>query len=147
MYPRTLIETEVKSDAEKHVFAACGTTSDDWEAYHSVGWMIRDHAEGADDGEIDFVLAIRTKAIICLEVKGGGLECRHGEWFRLIDGKQERIEDPFTQALDHRYASSASSTSSRLEAARRTSSSSRRSSFPTSRSTSSCSRPTRRPRS
>ena len=44
------------------------------------------------------------KAILCLEVKGGGLECKHGEWYRLVDGKRERMKDPFTQALDHRYA-------------------------------------------
>ena len=58
MYPRTLIEDEVESDAEKHVFAVLRDgLSDEWEAYHSASWMIRDPAEGALDGEIDFVLA------------------------------------------------------------------------------------------
>ena len=38
--------------------------------------------EGARDGEIDFVLCHPDKGILCLEVKGGGIECRHGEWFR-----------------------------------------------------------------
>ncbi len=57
MYPRTLIASEVKSDAEKRVFAALRDgLDDDWEAFHSVSWMMRDPAEGSADGEIDFVL-------------------------------------------------------------------------------------------
>ena len=59
--------------------------------------------QGSEDGEIDFVLAKVGEPIICLEVKGGGLECRHGEWFRLKDGGPERFRDPFAQALDHIY--------------------------------------------
>lgn len=104
MYPRTLLDGEVQSDGEKHVFAVLRDgLSDEWEAYHSASWMLRDPAEGALDGEIDFVLCHPEEAILCLEVKGGGIECRHGEWFRLIDGKRKRAEDPFKQALDHRY--------------------------------------------
>ena len=43
------------------------------------------------------------RGIVSLEVKGGGIECRHGEWFGIRAGKPERIRDPFAQALDHRY--------------------------------------------
>ena len=76
MYPQTLLDSELKSKAEGRVFDALRDGLDDaWEAFHSVGWMTRDHAEGANDGEIDFVLAHPESAIICLEVKGGGLEC------------------------------------------------------------------------
>ena len=104
MYPRTLDESEVKSKAELKVFDALrDQLDDDWEAYHSVSWMIRDPAEGARDGEIDFVLCHPERGILCLEVKGGGLECRHGNWFRLVGGKRESMKDPFTQALDHCY--------------------------------------------
>src|SRR6478672_11345074 len=105
MYPRTLIDDEVKSGGEKRVFAVLRDgLSDEWEAYHSASWMMRDPAEGARDGEIDFVLCHPEKGILCLEVKGGGIESRHGEWFRLKNGKHERMEDPFKQALDHRYS-------------------------------------------
>jgi hypothetical protein len=104
MYPRTLLAADVKSEAEKRVFDIIRDgLSDEWEAYHSASWMLRDPAEGAKDGEIDFVLCHPDKAIVCLEVKGGGLECRHGEWFRIKDGGRERMPDPFGQALDHRY--------------------------------------------
>ncbi len=104
LFPRTLIADQVKSKAEVKVFAALGEALDEeWDVYHSVSWMIRDHAQGSKDGEIDFVLCHPEWGIICLEVKGGGLECRHGEWFRVAGGGRERMKDPFVQALDHRY--------------------------------------------
>jgi hypothetical protein len=37
-------------------------------------------------------------------VKCGGVECRAGEGSTVRDGVRESILDPFTQALDHRYA-------------------------------------------
>jgi hypothetical protein len=105
MYPRTLIEDEVKSAGERRVFDALRDgLPDEWAAYHSVSWMMRDPGKGAIDGEIDFVLCHPEKAILCVEVKGGGLESRYGEWYRLVGGKKERMKDPFKQALDHRYA-------------------------------------------
>ena len=105
MYPRTLIDAEVESDGEKQVFAVLRDgLPDAWDAYHSASWMLRDPGEGALDGEIDFVLCHPDQGILCLEVKGGGIECRFGEWSRLIDGKRQRVKDPFKQALDHRYA-------------------------------------------
>src|SRR5262245_30611835 len=104
MYPRTLLEGAVESKGEKRVFGVLRDgLSDEWEAYHSVSWMLRDASEGALDGEIDFVLCHPEEAILCLEVKGGRIESRHGEWFRMVDGKRERAKDPFKQALDHRY--------------------------------------------
>jgi len=105
MYPRDLLESEVKSRGEIKVFEALRDgLSDEWEAYHSASWVVRDHAEGAKDGEIDFVLCHPDEGIVCLEVKGGGLECRYGEWYRLENGRRERMRDPFTQAIDHTWA-------------------------------------------
>src|SRR3954451_15517001 len=104
MYPRTLLDDEVKSGGEKRVFSALRDgLPDEWEAYHSVSWMMRDPGKGAIDGEIDFVLCHPDKAILCLEVKGGGIDSRHGEWSRVVDGNRKRVPDPFKQALDHRY--------------------------------------------
>jgi hypothetical protein len=104
MYPKTLVADE-QNPSEVKVFASLRDgLSDEWEVFHSVSWMIRDHAEGSKDGEIDFVLCHPDEGILCLEVKGSGIECRHGEWSRLADGKRERIKDPFKQALDHTYA-------------------------------------------
>src|SRR5204862_3469322 len=104
MFPRELLPAEVKSRGEMKTFEALRERlSDDWRAYHSVSWVARDDAEGAIDGEIDFVLCHPQQAILCLEVKGGSVECQHGSWYSVRDGKRERIRDPFDQALDHRY--------------------------------------------
>ena len=104
MYPRTLLAADVKSKAEEYVFEQLRDQLDDeWECFHSASWMIKDPEKGAEDGEADFVVAHPDKGIICLEVKGGGIECRHGEWFRIEKGGLERMKDPFAQALDHRY--------------------------------------------
>jgi hypothetical protein len=104
-YPRTLLEDDVKSPGETKLFNAMRDGLDDaWEVFHSVSWVRRDPGTGAHDGEIDFVLSHPERGIVCLEVKGGDLECRHGEWLRRTDGAWTRVKDPFTQVLDHRYA-------------------------------------------
>ena len=105
MYPRELLAGETKSRGEEKVFAALrdGLT-DEWEVFHSASWIARDEGSGALDGEIDFVLCHPDEGILCLEVKGGSVECRAGEWSTIRDGVRKRMKDPFTQALDHRYA-------------------------------------------
>jgi hypothetical protein len=105
-FPRTLLAADLKSDAERRVFEALrDQLSDEWSVFHSASVIYRDHAQGARDDEGDFVLCHPDHAIICLEVKGGGIECRHGEFHRLpAGGRRERMRDPFAQALDHRYA-------------------------------------------
>jgi Nuclease-related domain/UvrD-like helicase C-terminal domain/AAA domain len=105
MFPRRLLEDDVKSRAEIVVFRALeAALENDWDGFHSVGWIRRDPGVGAADGEIDFVLAHPSEGIVCLEVKSGDLECRHGEWLRRAPGGWERARDPFAQAVDHRYA-------------------------------------------
>jgi hypothetical protein len=104
MYPRELLAGEVKSRGEEKVFAALRDgLPDDWEAFHSGSWIATAGGAGALDGEIDFVLCHPDRGIVCLEVKGGSIECRQGEWSTVRDGVRERMKDPFTQALDHRY--------------------------------------------
>src|SRR4051794_39184335 len=105
MFPRRLLEDDVKSRGEITGFRALeAALDDDWDVFHSVSWIRRDRAMGAEDGEIDFVLSHPEEGIVCLEVKGGDIECRHGEWRRRTDDDWERVRDPFGQALDHRYA-------------------------------------------
>ncbi len=104
MYPPELLEGSVKSRAEIQVYEALrDDLPDEWEVFHSASFIVRDHATGADDDEVDFVLVHPDRAIVCLEVKGGAFECRDGEFFRRKDGKTERMRDPFEQALNHRY--------------------------------------------
>ena len=48
--------------------------------------------------------AIPTRAILCLEVKGGGDRVpRTASGSRSATASGQRMKDPFTQALDHRY--------------------------------------------
>ncbi|MGI8440110.1 MAG: NERD domain-containing protein [Thermoleophilaceae bacterium] len=105
MYPRRPLDDEFRTTSERKVFEAIESSlSDEWEAFHASSWILADAREGARDGEIDFVLCHPDKGILCLEVKGGGIECRHGEWYRVGPEGSERTKDPFTQALDHRHA-------------------------------------------
>lgn len=105
MYPRTLFEPDLKSAAEGKVFNALEAGLDgEWEVFHSAAWLVRDKSQGSSDGEIDFVIVHPERGVLCLEVKGGGIECRHGEWYGIHSGKRERIKDPFAQAVDHTYA-------------------------------------------
>src|SRR4051794_35582785 len=105
MYPPSL-GSDVKSAAEVKVFNSLQAGLDDgWEVFHSAGVMIRDPVKGAQDDEADFVLCHPEKGIVVLEVKGGGIECQHGAWYRLgRAGSRERISDPITQAQDHKYS-------------------------------------------
>ena len=107
MYPRSLLDADVKTDSERRVFEHLRDgLPDEWDAFHSASWIERDPVEGAQDGEIDFVLCHPQAGLLCLEVKGGGIESQHGVWYRTNrkGGGRKRIEDPFGQALDHRYA-------------------------------------------
>ena len=77
----TMIPARIDSDevsaAERRVFGLLendpGTT--DWTVLHSLG--IARRATGPY-GEIDFVIIIPAKGVICLEVKGGRLSCEEG---------------------------------------------------------------------
>ena len=106
MFPRTLLGDDATSPGEAKVFAALRDGLDDsWDAFHSVG-MLRSSADGgaARDAEIDFVLTHPEHGVVCLEVKGGDIECRHGEWQRRIDGRMQRVTDPFAQVTAQHYA-------------------------------------------
>ncbi len=106
MHPPDLDGDAPRSAAEREMFAAIrDRLPDPWEAFHGTGFTERDHATGTRDGEIDFVLAHPDVGIFCVEVKGGGVECRDGAWYRTRpDALPQRMKDPFEQAKDQRHA-------------------------------------------
>ncbi len=105
MFPRTLLADDATSPGEVKVFEALRDGLDDaWDAFHSVGILRSDDGGAARDAEVDFVLAHPEHGVVCLEVKGGDIECRHGEWLRRIDGRMQRVKDPFAQVTDQQYA-------------------------------------------
>ncbi|MBA3510174.1 MAG: NERD domain-containing protein/DEAD/DEAH box helicase, partial [Thermoleophilaceae bacterium] len=106
MYPQRLSTraeiTKSERDLHKRLSDAL---DDDWTVIHASGLLISDSKDGARMREADFVIAHPERGILCLEVKGGGIEHQHGEWFRRNPGgTRERIEDPFEQVADERYA-------------------------------------------
>jgi hypothetical protein len=104
LYPRTLLDADVKTGSERKVFELLREGFPTSGRCSTAGWIDRDPFEGARDGKIDFVLCRADRPLVCLEVKGGGIDCKYWEWYRTEPGaKPERIPDPFGQALDHRY--------------------------------------------
>lgn len=87
------------SDAERKVFEYLRNdpATGDWLVLHSLGLS---QNRPRPYGEIDFVLIIPRQGIVCLEVKGGGVSCRDGEWFTTNrHGQTDKLKrSPFDQA-------------------------------------------------
>lgn len=96
MIPNNLYET-VKSNAERKVFKLLKDIDmgQGWTAYHSLN--VSEHIY-KKWGEIDFVI-VGPKGLVCLEVKGGGVEVKDDIWrFTNRYQKTERKkEGPFEQ--------------------------------------------------
>ena len=84
------------SRAEQALYRALGTgLPEGWTAWHS----LRVRTGRGFEGEGDFVIAVPGRGVILLEVKGGALEVRDGQW--LQNGRRlERM--PREQALGFR---------------------------------------------
>ena len=81
------------SRAEQKLYAALARgLPDGWTAWHS----LRVRTGRGFEGEGDFVVAIPDRGVLLLEVKGGAIEVRDGQW--LQNGKQ-LDKPPRTQAL------------------------------------------------
>jgi hypothetical protein len=106
MHPPEFHAADGDHPAERKLFEALrDSLPDPWEAFHSIDWLERDPAEGARVGEVDFVLCHPNEGIVCLEVKGGGIECRHGAWRRRKpSGEWEPMKDPVKQVRDNQFA-------------------------------------------
>ncbi len=75
----------------------------DWVVLHSLGLARRGRKPY---GEIDFVLLIPGGGVFCLEVKGGRVACRNGEWETTDrQGRTTRLKrSPFMQAREGMFA-------------------------------------------
>ena len=104
MFPAA-IDAATISAAERKLFQLLRNdpATDDWIVFHSLGLARR----GAKPyGEVDFVVVIPRRGVFCLEVKGGRIACRNGEW-KTTDryGRTERLRrSPFMQARDCMFA-------------------------------------------
>jgi superfamily I DNA/RNA helicase len=101
MFPDRLPD-DVKSPAERLLYKEFEKQlSDDFAVFHEVSWQVDALGNGAQDGEIDFVIACPQLGILVLEVKGGQICCNGttGKWF----SNNKSIKDPFKQACNNKY--------------------------------------------
>jgi len=111
LYPDPLPEKMRKNPrraGEVQVYdALAAQLPEEWQVYHSVGWVTRGGL-GGQDGEADFVIAHPEHGVLVLEVKGGQeirREPATGKWYSL-DGRSEWHKlkhDPFDQAKTSKH--------------------------------------------
>jgi len=97
----------IKSNAERKVYRRCSELDADTIAVFSFHW-IKGTAYGTHrDGETDFLLFHKTKGILSVEVKGGGVahDPLTDQWTSIDrHGTSHSIKSPFKQAHDGKYA-------------------------------------------
>lgn len=102
MYPQPM-HPDTLSHAERRLYAALQEQlPDDYTAFHSIWWQVRDTTNGVRDGEADFVLAHPEWGILIVEVKGGRIryDGPGGQWF----SNDNAIKDPFKQGREAKYS-------------------------------------------
>ena len=73
--------------------------SKEWKVFHAFDYISRDKENKIFDGEIDFLLYLPDHGFIVIEVKGGQISHKDGQW--LQDGHKI---DPVKQACKNKYA-------------------------------------------
>lgn len=91
---RPMSERIVFDFVKKHI-------SNEWYVFHSFDYVTRELNKERKrwDGEIDFLLYHPQKGILVLEVKGGTISYRNGQWFQ-----EDRTMNPVGQAKKNKYA-------------------------------------------
>jgi hypothetical protein len=98
------IDKNCKSTGERMIFDMLKKDSfaEDWIVLHSLN--LSQHTQRLY-GEIDFLLLIPNAGVFVMEVKGGDVRCKNGEW-EFIDrhGNINRNKSPFSQARDAMFS-------------------------------------------
>ena len=112
IYPEFFPEDRKNEHAEKKVFEALKTVADRYDVFYSRKFV------GAGEGkkpeyEIDFIIAIPEKAIVCLEVKGGainydGISDRWTQNGRSMEKRPDSQASAASHALTRQFASEVS---------------------------------------
>jgi len=93
------VDKTCKSSGERMIFDMLKKDSftKDWIVLHSLN--LSQHTKRLY-GEIDFLLLIPYAGIFVMEVKGGDVRCKDGEW-EFIDryGNVNKNKSPFSQAM------------------------------------------------
>ena len=86
--------------SERIVFEAIRKNlSDKWYVFQSFDYLRRGLDKKRRDGEIDFLLYHPEKGMLVIEVKGGAISYRSGQWYQ-----EDRPIDPVEQAKRNKYA-------------------------------------------
>lgn len=94
---------EIKSNAEKKMYDVLqGLDLEDAYVLHSLG--LPKH-QSKIYGEIDFVVVCK-RGIVCLEIKGGRVECRNGKWYFTdrYGVEHQKAEGPFAQVTGNMFS-------------------------------------------
>jgi len=90
-------QPKLANSSEKYVYEKLMTLSDSWHIYANMQQHILLY-ERVSRGEIDFILTHPYFGIVLIEVKGHGVICKDGTWFR----GDKKTKDPYTQIEDAR---------------------------------------------
>ena len=90
-------QPKLVNSSEKYVYEKLMTLSDSWHVYANMQQHILLY-ERISRGEIDFILTHPYFGIVLIEVKGHGVVCKDGTWFR----GDKKTKDPYTQIEDAR---------------------------------------------
>ena len=97
----------IEHESEREVYAALRDQLDrSFLVFHSYPWLRlwRGDREALSEGEADFVVAHPDRGLLVLEVKGGDVGERRGEWFRETKNGPKPIKNPFNQARRNMHA-------------------------------------------
>jgi len=90
-------QPELVNSSEKYVYEKLMSLSDSWHVYANMQQHILLY-ERVSRGEIDFIVTHPYFGIVLIEVKGQGVICKDGTWFR----GDKKTKDPYTQIEDAR---------------------------------------------
>lgn len=100
MFPPDIPESA--SGAEAKIFEELKGLDLDCSVFHSIG--LAEHLDKVY-GEIDFII-LSHRGVLCLEVKGGGVECESNKWIYTNRRGEfsSKEESPFRQAVRNMYS-------------------------------------------
>lgn len=91
------------SIGEAQLYEQFNTLDDNFFVFHSVRWMNK-NSKYLNFGETDYVIFDKTRGIICLEVKHGGIKGNNGRIHQVNRRTEEEVEiNPMFQADRSRY--------------------------------------------
>ena len=87
---------------EKRTFNKFRYSDGDFHVIHSLD--LPNPQNRQETGEADFVVLAPNKGIFIIEVKGGGLQFKDGQWYSVRGPNKRRINSPHAQAKDNAFA-------------------------------------------